>query len=442
MLQRFVESLREIVGDDFAQKKYLLAVSGGADSTVMAQLFNCVNLNFSIAHCNFHLRGKDSDRDMKFVENLSQNLNTLLFVKEFDTLEIQKKSKKSVEMVARELRYNWFCEIIEGYDFLVTAHNANDAAETLLININRGTGLKGLRSIPKKNGNIIRPMLAFSAKEIRDWAKNNKINFVEDYTNSDETIKRNRIRHSVLPIFEELNPNFLQTIQKTIHLLTKQYDFYNHYLQSEIEKVSIIGDNEIKIDRKKLANLPDSQIVLYEILSKFNFSDDSCNKLVSDKKLHTGKIFNSNSHTLLVERECFLIKKNIENLSQEIVINNLSELKKYFKVEEYINNNDIIFDKNPLVFFIPKEKLQFPLTIRHWRKGDYFYPFGAKGKKKLSDFFINNKINLFEKNKIKLLCCENQIMWIIGYRSDERFKINKYSKTYYKITFFEQINEK
>lgn len=442
MFQRFLNSLEEIVGADFANKNYLLAVSGGADSSVMTYLFNKAKLKFSMAHCNFHLRGEYSDRDMEFVKNMAESINSELFVKEFDTLSLQKDSGKSVEMVARDLRYGWFAELMKGFDLLVTAHNSNDAAETTILNLSRGSGLKGLCSIPPKNGHIIRPLLPFSAKEIRSFANKNSIGYVEDHTNSDQTIKRNKIRHSVVPILEEINPNLLDTMHRNQQILLRQYAFYNKKINEEIANIVFSDALQTLISKHQLHQFADPQLLLFEILNQFGFSNDVCEKITGNPGLPTGKIFSSNTHTLLVDRDYLIVRRNENQKTDIIQINSIDDLSHYFRIESEIYNKDLKFDKNPNVFYIPEEKLHFPIVIRNWRHGDYFYPLGAKGKKKLSDFFATAKINSFEKQQVRLLCCGDDIMWIIGHRSDERYKIDNFTKKYYKITYLNTNNEK
>lgn len=440
MLRRFSESLGQLAGADYAGKKYLLAVSGGADSTVMTMLFHAARLDFAVAHCNFHLRGADSDRDMEFVKKLSQNLGARLFVKEFDTLGIQKNEKKSVEMVARDLRYAWFAEIMEGFDFLVTAHNANDAAETHILNIIRGSGMEGMRSVPEKNGYVIRPMLSFSAKEIREWAKANGVPYVEDCTNADESIRRNRIRHSVVPVCEEINPNFIETHIRNRKLFVRQYGFYRHFLQKEINKMAIYEDGGVRIDKECLFKSFDPQILLYEILSRYGFSGDTSFKIAEKGDIPTGKTFYSRTHKLLVERKCLIVSEIEKDVQEETLISGFSGLAAHFLVEERIKEGRVLFDKDPFVFYVPAEKLQFPLRIRFWKHGDYFFPLGAKGRKKLSDFFIDEKVSLFDKGRIPILCDDDAIMWIIGYRSDRRFKVDGNTVKYYKLTYLKKDN--
>lgn len=438
MIERFVDSLKSIVGDNFSSKNYLLAVSGGADSSVMTAFFHQIGLNFAIAHCNFHLRGEDSNRDMEFVKTMAVRFNVKLFLQEFDTLSIQKHSGKSVEMVARQLRYDWFKTLLDDFDFLVTAHNSNDVAETTILNITRGTSLKGICSIPRKNGKIIRPMSVFSANEIRNYAKNNNISYVIDYTNDDQSIVRNKIRHSVIPILESINPNFLNTYNRNQDIIIRQYKFYQQNIKNIIDALITQKDQMIYIDKTKLFDTSDPQLILFEILSEYDFSEDTINKL-SYKVLPSGRKFYSKSHLLFVERDFFIIKPLEEDKNLCIKIFTLEELKTHFSVDEFSKEDGVIFEKNPNVLYIPKEKLKFPLVVRTWREGDYFYPLGAKGRKKLSDFFNDAKIDNILKKEVKILCSDEQIIWIIGYRTDERFKIDKQTETYFRI---ENHNEK
>ena len=433
MLTRFLQELQTLAGGEALRKRYLLAVSGGADSMVMASLFREAGLQFSIAHCNFHLRGEDSNRDMKFVENTAKQWHVPLFIREFDTPTIQKNSGKSVEMVARDLRYSWFSEIMSDFDFLVTAHHATDAAETQLLNLCRGTGLKGLCGIPPVNGKIIRPMLPFSAVEIRQYAEYHNIAFVEDNTNNDEQIARNRIRHSVIPQLEILNPQFLQTNTRSRHILQQQYAYYQKHIEAEIKKIVSIEGSRCCISRTRLAECEDKDLLLYELLTRFGFSSDTSLKLAQSTDFKPGKFFLSETHILLVDRDFLIVKPKNEEENHIIEIENLENLKLYFEMEEFEYHKDMVFEKNPNTLYIPKEKLNFPLQIRPWQHGDYFYPLGGKGRQKLSDYFTDHKIDRFTKNKIRLLCSGDNILWIIGLRSDERWKVCKTSTKCYQI---------
>ncbi len=433
MLNRFLQELQALAGENALHKRYLLAVSGGADSTVMATLFHESGLSFAIAHCNFHLRGADSDRDMRFVQQLAAQWQVPLYLQEFDTLTLQKNSGKSVEMVARELRYTWFSEIAGDYDFIVTAHQSTDAAETMLLNLCRGTGLKGLCGIPSKNGKIIRPMLVFTAEEIRQYAEDHHIAYVEDITNRDEEISRNRIRHSVIPQMETLNPQFVSTTATSRQILQRQYAYYQKHIAADIQKVVSEQNGQCRINRSKLAECDDLELVLYEILNEYGFPAIVSEKLSVNSFFQPGKQFFSDTHILLIDRDFLLIQPKAN--SEEACVNIVSqeELSQYFDIEEFEYQKDMVFEKNPDILYLPKDKLTFPLQIRSWRSGDYFYPLGTKGRQKLSDFFTDHKIDRFTKSKIRLLCSEDQIIWILGWRSDERFKIQEKNTICYKI---------
>lgn len=433
MLNRFLQELRTLAGEDATHKRYLLAVSGGADSTVTASLFHEAGLSFAMAHCNFHLRGTDSDRDMRFVQQLANRWQVPLYLQEFDTLALQKNSGKSVEMIARELRYAWFSEIADDFDFIVTAHQSTDAAETMLLNLSRGTGLKGLCGIPSINGKIIRPMLCFTAQEIRQYAENHNIEYVEDVTNRDETIARNRIRHEVIPQMETLNPQFLSTAAASRRILQRQYAYYQKHIAADIQKMAAEQNGQYRINRSILAQCDDQKLVLYEILNEFGFPTVVSEKLSENAFFQPGKQFFSDTHILLIDRDFLIIQPKANSEETFINIFSLEDLNPYFDIEEFEYQKDMIFEKNPDILYLPKDKLTFPLQIRSWHPGDYFYPLGAKGRQKLSDFFTDHKIDRFTKSQIRLLCAEDQIIWIIGWRSDERFKILNDNTICYKI---------
>lgn len=433
MLNRFLQELHRLAGEDASEKHYLVAVSGGADSMVAATLFHKAGLRFSVAHCNFHLRGADSDRDMHFVQKMAAIWQVPLFLREFDTLSEQKHSGKSIEMVARELRYRWFNELLPDFDFLVTAHQSNDAAETVLLNLVRGTGLKGLCGIPPMNDKIIRPMLIFTAQEIRQYAENQHIEYVEDYTNQDEEIVRNRIRHSVVPQLENINPQFLSTNAHSRLVLQRQYAYYQKHIEADKKNLLSVKEGQYQIQRSQLNQCEDKDLVLYEILNEFGFSPDVSEKLAESSNFQSGKQFFSDHYILLIDRAFFIIKPKDKAENHTIHIDSLETLRRYFDIEEFEYQKDMVFDKNPDTLYVPKEKLTFPLQIRPWRHGDFFYPLGAKGKQKLSDFFTDHKIDRFTKENIRLLCTGDDIIWVIGWRSDERYKVHKDKTMCYKL---------
>lgn len=423
MLKKFCENMAHLVGHP-EEQIFLLAVSGGADSCVMTHLFYEAGYRFALAHCNFHLRGEDSNRDMQLVKEMAITLHIPVFIREFDTLSLQKNSGQSVEMLARQLRYDWFSEIGQDYDFLATAHQADDTAETMLLNLCRGTGLKGLTSIPEKNGKIIRPMLNFTAEEIREYAHNQRIMYAIDYTNADETIKRNKIRGSVIPLLRELNPDLIHTLTRDRTIFCQQYAFYQRHINILKEELLTSENHYFSISSPKLFQEQDSQLLLYEILKEFNFSTEVAEELFRNRNIQSGKRFRSTSHILVVNRLEWRIYSIQDVDNKGYTINSLVELKTFFKVEHFENEEELKFVKDNNSLYIADDKLTFPLLLRNWQKGDYFYPLGGKGKQKLSDFFTDHKIDIMEKQQVKLLCHQNDIIWIIGYRSDERYKLN------------------
>lgn len=420
--------------------KYLLAVSGGVDSSVMATLFHLAGYQFTIAHCNFHLRGEDSNRDMQLVQQMVNQWKVPIQIKEFDTLSVQKKSGLSIEMTARKLRYDWFEEAGKDFDYIVTAHQANDAAETMLLNLCRGTGLHGLTAIPEKNGKIIRPMLAFTADEIRNYARDNHIQYALDYTNADEQIKRNKIRGSVIPLLETLNPDLIHTLTRNRKIFQLQWTFMEHKL-TEYRKLLLKCEKDcFSIDTELLGQQEDRHLILFELLQEFHFNATVVNTLCNPYSLQTGKEFVSPTHRLVVNRHQYLIYPMATPNQDGVVIHSQEELSKHFKVELLQNDGHIIFPKDNRTLFIAQDKLQFPIVLRSWKHGDYFYPLGGIGKQKLSDFFIDHKISKIEKSRIELFCIQNDIVWIVGYRSDDRYKIHpQYTRSYYKISRYENL---
>lgn len=436
MMQRFGREMERLVGTP-GQYRYLLAVSGGADSCVMALLFREAGLDFAIAHCNFHLRGADSDRDMELVRALAQQWDVPLFIEEFDTLALQQGSGLSVEMMARQLRYDWFAKIGEDYDFIVTAHHANDAAETVLLNLCRGTGLKGLTAIPARNGRIIRPMLAFTAREIRDYAAAHQLAYAVDCTNADVTIPRNRVRHKVIPELEQINPALLDTFAKNRTIFQKQYHFYQKHIENCKKQCLSCTKDGYVLKKNLLESDPDRELLLYEILKDFGFPYAIVEQL--GRNFQSGRQYFSPTHTLVVNRDEYLIQPHREEVDTEEVFQDLDALRCRFRVECATWGPGSRFGTDNHTLYIPAEKLRFPLVLRHWREGDAFYPLGARGRQKVSDFFTDHKIDRFAKQRVQLLCHGDDILWLVGLRSSEKFKIDSQTTQYYIITDYGNI---
>jgi tRNA(Ile)-lysidine synthase len=437
MKELFLQALKQLA-PNYDTAKFLLAVSGGVDSCVMTHLFSSSKLSFDIAHCNFHLREEDSNADMHFVlhEMIPSFKNPPskaphIFVKEFDTYEEQKNSGKSIEMVARDLRYEWFQDLSPNYDYVCTAHHANDNAETLILNLTRGAGYNGLNGIPPQNGKIIRPLLHFTSNQINDYAKQNEIPFKVDRTNLEDQYQRNRIRNQVIPILETINPSVVHTFSKNIGFFNAQYRFYKN--QINILKEQLLHQNkeqEWSINIADILFQPEPMLVLFEILSDFHFNYSTVEQLFQQLAGESGKQFFAENYTLIKDRTQLLIHyKTLPKDQNLILIESVEDFKKYNIDSEIVENEpNFPFNKNLQMAYFDLEKLQFPLVIRKWKEGDLFQPLGMKGKMKLSDFFINQKLSLFEKQNVSILTTSTEpssILWIMGHRSDERYKVTK-----------------
>lgn len=424
------------------EKKLLLAVSGGIDSMVLVHLCHQLKLDFSAAHCNFQLRGNESDGDENFVKSQIEKLSPRaqsrgkipLFIQKFDTVTFAKEQKLSIQVVARKLRYDWFYSLLanHNFDYILTAHHLDDSLETFLINFTRGSGLDGLTGIPEQNDKIVRPLMIFSRNEIETFAQENNIAWREDSSNASDKYLRNKLRHEVIPVLKELNPSLLSSFENTIKNLKQSQSLVDDASKTVYRKVSSEKENQTVFDLNKLMKFPNYQAYLFNWLSDFGFTDwNSVYDLVSAQ---SGKQVLSNSHVLLKNRNTLLLFSKKEN--SEEVIYQIDKVQKQVKVPlnlTFCNVSDIS-DQATNTIFVDAEKLQFPLTIRKWKEGDFFQPFGMKGKKKVSKFFKDEKLSMLEKNEIWLLCSNDEIVWIIGKRQDDRFKI---TETTTKIT---QIN--
>ena len=416
-------------------KKLLLAVSGGIDSMVLVDLFHKLKYDVAVAHCNFQLREQESDDDEEFVKSQVEKLNIPLFIQKFDTKKFAEQKKLSIQVVARNLRYDWFYTLLvnQNFDFIITAHHLDDSIETFLINFTRGTGLEGLTGIPIQNDKVIRPLLAFSRDEIVAYAKQNDINWREDSSNSTDKYWRNKLRHDVIPVLKELNPSLLPSFQNTIDSLQQSHSLVKDASKNMYQKVVTEEEHHTEIDLTKLLKLPNYKAYLFQWLQAFGFTDW---KAVYDLiEANSGKQVFSETHILLKNRNTLLLspKQTRENNEVFWVEKNQNEVKVPLKLR-FCNVSDISTQGTNTIF-VDEDKLSFPLTIRRWEEGDVFYPFGMKGKKKLSKYFKDEKLSLIEKSKVWLLCSDNQIIWVIGKRQDERFKITKQTTKILQINF-------
>lgn len=407
-------------------KKLLLAISGGIDSMVMIHILKSLGYTISIAHCNFGLRGEESIDDEKFVAGYAHANNIPYFVIRFDTQRFADDAKLSVQLAARQLRYAWFKELLEqkNLDYLVTAHHLDDSLETFLINFSRGTGLEGLTGIPQQNGNIVRPLLPFTRNEIEAYATVNNITWREDSSNTSDKYLRNKLRHDVVPVLKKLNPSFMQSFALTITHLQE--------VQSLAEDAAILIYKQVvtekeggkEFDIAQLKRLPNYKAYLYQWLRPFGFT--AWNDVYSLPDAQSGKQVFSRNFRLLKDREALILEPlkqqddktyEITSWQHEIHIPLGLRLRPVDKVLKNSGSREVYLDA---------DKLKFPLFVRKWKEGDYFYPAGMKGqRKKVSKYFKDEKLSLSQKENTWLLCSGNEIAWVIGKRADNRFTANE-----------------
>ncbi len=430
MLAKFLEHLEK---NNLCGKsgKILLAVSGGVDSLVMAELFFRAGFNFGIIHCNFNLRGKESDADEKFVRDLAlKKYKSPCFVRSFDTKKFAEENHLSIQEAARNLRYGYFEEIRkkEKLDYVATAHHADDKIETFFINLLRGSGISGLSGIPVKQKNIIRPMLFAFRNEIEDFAKKNNVEYRTDSSNKSNKYLRNKIRNQLMPLLETISPQYRTAINTTISNLKNTGIIY----RSQLEKASLLKTDKsglITIAIDELKKLKPSAHYLYEFIVPFGFNRHVCEDICNSLDEISGKIFLSPTHRLVKDRENLIIEAIAGNsLCKDFML--AEDVKQItdpvkLKISERKTSALKTFSTDKDTALLDKDKLVFPLTIRKWQRGDYFYPYGMKGKKKLSDFFTDSKLSVIDKSNTWLLCSDDNIVWVIGWRIDDRYKINK-----------------
>jgi tRNA(Ile)-lysidine synthase len=426
------------------EKKLLIATSGGVDSMVLAQLLHQLDYDITLAHCNFCLRGKASDQDEAFVKQVAQKLQTPVFTQKFNTQQVAKQEKLSVQMAARKLRYDWFYKLTEEHqlDFIITAHHADDNLETFLINTIRGTGLDGLTGIPEQNDNIVRPLLPFTKEQIKAYATSNAISWREDHTNAEANYMRNKIRHKVIPVLKEINPSLLKSFCKTQENLKAGRQLIDEAMAKVKKKVVVSGNSTggeqtdiQKVNIEYLKKLKYPKAYLYELLKQYGFTE--WNDVANILRAQSGKQLFSATHRLVKDRNFLLLTVLQPEQKQECVyyINENDHFLENKDLKLAVTNVNSLSEKvsHKKAVLIDKDSLKFPLLVRKWQKGDYFYPFGMRGKKKVGKFFKDEKMSLLEKENSWLLCSNNEIVWVIGRRLDNRYKITNTTENILKI---------
>ncbi len=422
------------------EEKILVAVSGGVDSVVMLHLLHRSGYRLAAAHCNFQLRAEESDGDERFVRKLTEQYQIPIFVKRCDTQAYAEKEKISIEMAARQLRYSWFAEIMEKYQFLKLSigHNKGDDAETFFIKLLRGSGLSGLKGILAKRENIIRPLLFASRKEILAYAKEHQLSFREDSSNSSNDYLRNRIRHRLLPFYEKEFPGATKALAESLEKLKTTETIFRQLLEEKKNQFFHRAGNEINIDKSAIRHLEPKESWLFFLLEDFGFNhstiDDFCQTLEASQ---TGQMFHADNYTLLNDSSKLIIKKNDVASEKEPFINDLTgsvDEPLHLIFEQFPNHPDFLFVSDKTVAYFDADKLSLPLKLRHWQTGDRFVPFGMRGSKLLSDFFADEKANRFERENLWLLLSGKKIIWITGYRSSNDFRVTDKTINILRIT--------
>lgn len=408
--------------------KLLVAFSGGVDSVVLSDLLHQAGYAHDLAHCNFQLRGSEANGDTAFCEAFAKQRKQICHVAHFQTAEYAQHHKLSIQMAARELRYHWFKELIDThhYDFILTAHHANDNVETLLVNLIRGTGLKGLQGIPDKQRQIVRPLLFATKEAILNYATEHQLAYREDSSNQEVKYKRNFIRHNIIPELKKLNPSLEETFSNSIQYFKQSHAIVEAFAQQKFKSICSENGPQLSISIEGILTEDQKETLLFEWLHDKGFKTSHIHQLV--EALHseqpTGKRFESDTHQLTIDRHFILVQAKQSATEEEFIINDINDTKHLPIALQMQVVSDIHFPDHQHQILIPYTEELFPLTLRKWKQGDKFKPLGMTGFKKLSDFFKDQKLSLFDKQKVWILCNQQHIIWVIGYRLDDRCKLS------------------
>ena len=414
---------------DIKNKSFLCAVSGGVDSMVLNDLLNKSKLNFSVASCNYKIR-KESDQEIEMIKSICKRNNIRFYSK---VIKSQTENNgNSFQMIAREKRYMWFNELMSdnNYDYLLTAHHADDNVETILLNLTRTTGLRGFIGIPESKNKILRPLINFGKDDILSYAKNNKLDWSEDSSNSSDIYFRNKIRRNVIPILKEINPSLKNSISSSI----KRLRLVDQLLQSSLsnfERNYVSYDNEfVIIDNSFINNIGNKMILFYEFLNKYGFSFSQIEKFIPLLK-ETNKKLISESHELITDRNTLIIKPDSYNFKLNIKINKVGDIDvgNYIIKSFIYKKGEVLISKNKENAQLDYDKIKFPITYRNYKLGDSFYPLGMNKKKKVSSYISDVKMSYISKfRQIVIEDSNNQIIWLVGQQINDRFKINSNTK--------------
>ncbi len=444
----FLEKFKTYIANEklfSADQKVLVAVSGGIDSVVLCDLFKRSGFEFGIIHCNFQLRGDDSEKDAKLVQYLAEKYNVAFFLEKFETIKYQKENKISLEVAARELRYKYFEEtrLNFNYDRIATGHHHNDNIETTILNLIKGTGIKGLTGIPVINGKIIRPLLFATRSEIVLYARENSLVFNFDETNLSNDFERNRLRNEIIPLMKMINPSLEKTMMRNLKHFKEIAIIYNTQIKKKLNSLIQIKGNDTYLPVSSILHLPGAATYLHEFLHPYQFNEDQINTILQSLG-ETGKVFYTDKYRIVLDRKNIILT-SIEKQDESIIIIDeetktipQNGFKLLLEISKY--NKNMQFNNSGNIAYFDADSISFPLVLRTWEKGDYLYPLGITkkksdkpGKKKVSDILTNAKYNILQKEKTKVLLCGDKIIWLVGLRQDCRFQITEKTTRLLKI---------
>lgn len=414
--------------------KLLVAVSGGADSVALLSMLVDAGKECIAVHCNFHLRGEEADRDEAYVRRFCEKMSVTLHVEHFDTKKYAAEHRVSIEMAARELRYALFERLLDKFDLpaVAVAHHADDAVETFMLNIARGTGIKGLTGMKNLQGRIVRPLLGMSRRDIEKYCEERHIEYCTDSTNLEDEYTRNKIRHNIVPVFKEINPSFLRSMRGTMDHLTQVYRVFQREIERFKQRAVTEEGGEKKINIQEIIALgEDAEIYLFEILNPEGFSADSVRKICKSVRSGDGcgKIWYGAKKRAIIDRECLILAQcDISFATYKIEREGEVEVPFRMTVKRKDVDTSFVLSREATKIDLDADKVKFPLTIRRWKEGDRFKPLGMKGWKKVSDFFVDQKMGLREKEECWIMESGGEIIWIVGKRVDDRYKWTKETK--------------
>lgn len=415
----------------------LVGISGGIDSVSLCYLLHQAGYSFSMAHCNFGLRGEESDGDEAFVRQLADKLGVTLHVTQFETEWYASENEISIQMAARDLRYQWFDSLCKGHGYqkVLIAHNLDDSLETFFINLTRGTGLRGLTGISPENGNVVRPLLFASRKQIAEYVNSLNISWREDSSNAKLKYLRNKIRHQLIPFFEELNPNFRNGLASTLQKLNGASVYFGQSIHEISKKLFVEKNNYTTIPIDVLLTYPSPDFLLSELLLPYGFTNVVSTEVFESLTGIAGKQFFSQTHRIIKDRTELVMSTITKTIPEQYII----EIGNYpaqmpIKMRFELCEWDCKIPNNPNIALFDANQVEWPLLLRRWQKGDYFTPLGMTNMKKVSDFFTDSKFSIIEKENTWLLTSKDRIMWIVSHRIDHRFRVTGATKKVIRVT--------